>query len=57
MDDQEQKARDRVIRSLGAGYLVRWDQHDPDALKQEVGPVTRRQAAERELVLEPAWFD
>ena len=57
MDDQEQKARDRVIRSLGAGYLVRWDQHDPEALRQEVGPVSRQQAGERELTLAGAWFD
>jgi hypothetical protein len=55
MDDQERGDRDRVIRSLGAGFLVRWDQHDPEALEQEVGPVTRQRADEREL--EVAWFD
>jgi hypothetical protein len=55
VDDQERDDRDRVIRSLGAGFLVRWDQHDPESLEQEVGPITRRRPGERKL--EEAWFD
>lgn len=61
MDDEQRRDRDRAIRSLGAGFLVRWDLHDPEALEEEVGPVTRvrsgaaTRAAEREL--EEAWFD
>lgn len=55
MDDQRRDDRERVIRSLGTGFLVRWDQHDPESLEDEVGPMTRRRAAERER--EEAWFD
>jgi hypothetical protein len=54
MDDQRREDWERLIRSLGAGYLVRWDQHDPEALEQEVGPMTRQRAEEREL--QEAWF-
>jgi hypothetical protein len=35
---------ERVTRSVGAGFMARWDQHDPDALEQEVGPVTRERS-------------
>ncbi len=55
MDDEQRDDWERVIRSLGAGFLVRWDQHDPESLEQEVGPMTRQRAGEREL--EEAWFD
>lgn len=60
MDDKRREDWERVIRSLGAGYLVRWDQHDPEAVEHEVGPVTWqppevRQAAEEQQLAE-AWF-
>lgn len=55
MDDEQRKDWDRLARTLGAGFLVRWDQHDPESLELEVGPVTRDRAGEREL--EMAWFD
>jgi hypothetical protein len=55
VDDQQRDDRERVIRSLGAGFLVRWDQHDPESLEEEVGPMTRQRAGELEL--EEAWFD
>lgn len=57
MDDEQRKDWDRLIRTLGAGYLARWDQHDPDSLEEEVGPMTRGRAGERERELEEAWFD
>lgn len=59
MDDEQRKDWDRLIRTLGAGYLVRWDQHDPESLEEEVGPITRGRAGgrERERELEEAWFD
>ena len=57
MDDEIRKDWDRLIRTLGAGFLVRWDQHDPDSLEEEVGPITRGRASERERELETAWFD
>ena len=55
MDDEQRKDRDRLIRTLGAGFLVRWDQHDPDSLEEEVGPMTRDRPGDREL--QEAWFD
>ena len=55
MDEQQRDDWQRVIRSLGTGFLVRWDQHDPKSLEHEVGPVNRQRAEERELVR--AWFD
>jgi hypothetical protein len=61
VDDEQRQDRERAIRSLGAGFLVRWDLHDPEALEEEVGPMTRvRDSArvqERERELEEAWFD
>jgi hypothetical protein len=57
VDDEQRKDWDRLIRTLGAGFLVRWDQHDPDSLEEEVGPMTRGRAGERERELEEAWFD
>ena len=59
MDDEQRKDWDRLTRTLGAGFLVRWDQHDPDSLEQEVGPMTRDRSGEREREreLEEAWFD
>lgn len=57
MDDEQRKDWDRLTRTLGAGFLARWDQHDPDSLEEEVGPLTRDRAEERERVLEEAWFD
>jgi hypothetical protein len=54
VDDERRDDRERVIRSLGAGFLVRWDQHDPEALEQEVGPVTKQRAGEQDLA--EAWF-
>jgi len=54
MDDQRREDWERVARSLGAGYLVRWDQHDPEAVEEEVGPVSRQRTPERDLV--EAWF-
>jgi hypothetical protein len=53
-DDQGREEWERVIRSLGAGYLVRWDQHDHEALEEEVGPMTRQRAEEHDLA--HAWF-
>ena len=55
MDNEQREDWERAIRSLGAGFLVRWDQHDPESLEQEVGPVSRQRADEREL--QEAWFD
>jgi len=55
VDDEQRQDRERLIRSLGAGFLVRWDQHDPESLVEEVGPMTRERVAERQL--EAAWFD
>ena len=55
MDDDQRQDWDRLIRSLGTGFLVRWDQHDPESLEEEVGPLARDRAEEREL--EEAWFD
>lgn len=55
MDDERRKERDRLIRTLDAGFLVRWDQHDPDSLEAEVGPMTRGRVDDREL--QEAWFD
>ncbi len=60
MDDDEQrrdKDWDRLFRSLGTGFLARWDQHDPDSLEEELGPMTRARAGEQERELEEAWFD
>jgi hypothetical protein len=57
VDDEIRKDWDRLTRTLGAGFLVRWDQHDPDSLEEEVGPMTRGRAGERERELEQAWFD
>jgi len=61
VDDEQRQDRERAIRSLGAGFLVRWDLHDPEALEEEVGPMTRvrdsARVAERERELEEAWFD
>jgi hypothetical protein len=54
MDDLRREDWERIIRSLGAGFLIRWDQHDPAALKEEVGPITRPRAEEPELL--EAWF-
>lgn len=54
MDDQRQEAWEQVSRSLGAGFLARWDRHDPEALEEAVGPVPRTTEEEREP--EPAWF-
>jgi hypothetical protein len=61
VDDEQRKDWDRLIRTLGAGYLVRWDQHDPDSLEEEVGPMTgeraeRERERERERELVEAWF-
>jgi hypothetical protein len=36
------------------GYLARWDQHDPDAVEQEVGPTTWQHTEEPGLA--EAWF-
>ena len=58
MDDEERHDRERAIRSLGAGFLVRWDLHDPESLQEEVGPVTRpKEGDPPERQLEVAWFD
>ena len=57
MDDEQRKDWDRLIRTLGAGFLVRWDQHDPDSLEEEVGSLARGRAVERERELQEAWFD
>ena len=58
MDDERPDDRERAIRSLGAGFLVRWDLHDPNSLEEEVGPVTRSRPGDRaERELEEAWFD
>ena len=61
MDHEQRKDWDRLIRTLGAGFLVRWDQHDPDSLEEEVGPMTSDRASERERErereLQEAWFD
>jgi hypothetical protein len=54
MDDERREDREQVVRSLGAGFLVRWDQHDPEALEHEIGPMTRERAEEAEL--QEAWF-
>lgn len=54
MEEQLREDRERLIRSLGAGFLVRWDQHDPDAVEQEVGPVTWERTEEDQLA--EAWF-
>jgi hypothetical protein len=55
VDDEQRKDWDRLIRTLGAGFLVRWDQHDPDSLEEEIGPMTRRSDDDRQL--QEAWFD
>jgi hypothetical protein len=55
VDDQGREDWEHVACSLGAGFLVRWDQHDPEALEQEVGPATRQRAEERQLA--GVWFD
>jgi hypothetical protein len=55
VDDQERKDWDRLISTLSAGYLVRWDQHDPESLEEEVGPMAVARGEEREL--QEAWFD
>lgn len=63
MDDDRQDDRERAIRSLGAGFLVRWDLHDPGSLEAEVGPVIRPRTGERdrererERELQEVWFD
>jgi hypothetical protein len=54
VEDQRRQDREQLIRSLGAGFLVRWDQHDPEAVEQEVGPVALERTEERELA--EAWF-
>lgn len=54
MEGEQREDWERVTRSLGAGFLVRWDQHDPEALEQEVGPMTRQRAEERGT--EEPWF-
>jgi hypothetical protein len=55
VDDEERDDWQRVFRSLGTGFLVRWDLHDPRSLEEEVGPMNRHRAGER--VLDAAWFD
>jgi hypothetical protein len=55
VDDEQQKDWDRLIRTLGAGFLVRWDQHDPHSLEEEVGPITRDRLDDRDR--QEAWFD
>jgi hypothetical protein len=58
VDDERRDDRESAIRSLGAGFLVRWDLHDPGSLEEEVGPVTRpRSADQEEREREEAWFD
>lgn len=57
MDDEQRKDWDPLIRTLGSGFLDRWDQHDPESLEAEVGPMTRDQADARERELAEAWFD
>lgn len=54
MEDEQREDWERVTRSLGAGFLVRWDQHDPEALEHEVGPMTRLRAEQRGVG--EAWF-
>jgi hypothetical protein len=54
VEDEQREDWERVTRSLGAGFLVRWDQHDPEALEQEVGPMTRQRVGQRGA--EEAWF-
>ena len=54
MDYQRQEAWEHVIRALGAGFLARWDRHDPETLEEAVGPVPRTDDGEREL--QTAWF-
>ena len=62
--EKEQKPNgddwERVTRSVGAGFMARWDQHDPDALEQEVGPLSRERpeaAAEDDPTeYDLAWF-
>ncbi len=54
MDDDQRQDWERLVQALGAGFLVRWEQHDPEAVEQEVGPMTRERAGEREL--QQAWF-
>jgi hypothetical protein len=59
VDDEQRHDRERAIRSLGAGFLVRWDLHDPEALEEEVGPMTQARTGTRvaDRELEEAWFD
>jgi hypothetical protein len=59
VDDEQRQDRERAIRSLGAGFLVRWDLHDPEALEEEVGPMTRVRPVKRDpdRELEEVWFD
>jgi hypothetical protein len=55
VDEEQRKDWDRLIRTLGAGFLVRWNQHDPDSLEEEVGPIPSGRVDDREL--QEAWFD
>ncbi len=54
MDDQRREDWEHVTRSLGAGFLARWDEHDPESLEQEIGPTTKQRAEQREF--DVAWF-
>jgi hypothetical protein len=56
VDDRQQEAWEQVIRSLGAGFLARWDRHDPETLEEAVGPVPRAVEEEAERELDPVWF-
>jgi len=54
LDERRREDWERVIRSLRVGYLARWDQHDPNAVEQEVGPTTWQHTEEPEVA--EAWF-
>jgi hypothetical protein len=57
VDEQRREDREdweQVTCAIGAGFLARWDMHDPDTLEEAVGPVSRQLPAEQEL--DPAWL-
>jgi hypothetical protein len=54
VDEQRREDWEQVTCAVGAGFLARWDMHDPDTLEEAVGPVSRQLPEEQEL--DPAWL-
>jgi hypothetical protein len=36
VEHERREGWEQAVRALGAGFLARWDRHDPEALEQAV---------------------